>query len=324
MHQHHHAHTGLPWSGKEGTRKASIFRVTIFGGLINTLLVVLKFLAGIFGHSAAMLADAVHSLSDFLTDIIVLLFVRLSDRPADDDHDYGHGKYETLATIIVGLSLLVIGAVLAAGGVEDIVRFCRGEALQAPEQIALWAALASIVLKELTYQITVRVGRSVDSQAVVANAWHHRSDALSSVGTALGIAGAIWLGPRFVVLDPLAAVVVSIFIIVAAVKVCKPALDELLEHSLPEPVIREIEAIVAEDEAVSELHHLRTRRIGGQVAIEMHLRMPGHCSLYEAHRHSMLLEQRLKERFGARTHVGIHVEPIKHDGEYLAPETDPS
>lgn len=320
MEQMNHLSEQQPQKGTEGARRASIFRVTMFGGLINTLLVVLKFLAGIFGHSAAMLADAVHSLSDFLTDVIVLVFVRVSDRPADDDHGYGHGKYETLATIIVGLTLLVVGALLAAGGVEDIVRFCRGEKLEAPEAVALWAALASIVLKELTYRVTVRVGHRVDSQVVVANAWHHRSDALSSVGTAVGIGGAIWLGPHFVVLDPIAAVVVSIFIIAAAVKVCQPALDELLEHSLPDETLREIEAIVAEDKALTGLHHLRTRRIGGQVAIEMHLRMPGSCSLYEAHRHSMFLEQRLKERFGARTHVGIHIEPIKQDGEYQAPE----
>lgn len=300
-------------------RERQIYRVTIFGGIINTLLVVLKFLAGIFGHSAAMLADAVHSLSDFLTDIIVLVFVRVSNRPEDLGHGYGHGKYETLATTLVGMALLLVGALLMASGVQKIVLFVQGTPLPAPEKIALWAALVSILLKELTYQITARVGKRVASPAVVANAWHHRSDALSSIGTALGIGGAILLGNRYAVLDPIAACIVSIFIIVAATKICKEALSDLLEHSLPAEQLRVIEAIVAEDPAFSEMHHLRTRRIGDHAAIEMHLRMPGSISLYEAHHHSILLEQRLKDHFGERTHVAIHLEPLKQDGQYLQP-----
>ena len=307
----------------DAQRAKAIYRVTIWGGVVNVLLIVIKFLAGFLGRSSAMIADAVHSFSDFITDVIVLLFVKVSNKPADKDHAYGHGKYETLASTVVGCILLAVGIMLAYEGGVKIYRVIQGEILPCPDKIALWAALASIALKELTYQFTVRVGKKVNSQAVIANAWHHRSDALSSIGTGLGIGGAILLGDKWTVLDPIAAVLVSIFIIIAAVKIIKQALDELLEKSLDETVQNEIKAIIAEDKDVSELHHLRTRRVGNHYAIEMHLRMPGATTLYEAHAHSMQLELKLKQRFGAHTHVGIHIEPTKINGQYSSPEDCP-
>ena len=307
----------------DARRAKAIYCVTIWGGVVNVILIIIKFLAGFFGRSTAMIADAVHSFSDFITDIIVLLFVKVSNKPADKDHAYGHGKYETLATTVVGCILLGVGLMLAYEGAVKIYRVIQGEILPCPDKVALWAALASIALKELTYQFTAHVGKKVNSQAVIANAWHHRSDALSSIGTGIGIGGAIFLGEKWTVLDPIAAVLVSIFIIIAAVKIIKQAMDELLEKSLDETVQNEILAIVAEDKDVSELHHLRTRRVGNHYAIEMHLRMPGATTLYEAHAHSMQLELRLKQRFGAHTHVGIHIEPTKINGQYSKPEDCP-
>ena len=212
MHHHHHH---IPIEQDDALRAKDIYRVTIWGGVVNVLLIIIKFLAGFFGRSSAMIADAVHSFSDFITDVIVLLFVKISNKPADADHAYGHGKYETLATTFVGFILLGVGLMLAYEGAIKIVRVVQGEILPCPEKVALWAALASIALKEITYQFTARVGKRINSQAVIANAWHHRSDALSSIGTGLGIAGAILLGDKWTVLDPIAAVVVSIFIIVA-------------------------------------------------------------------------------------------------------------
>ena len=293
------------------TKSRAIYSVTIGGGIMNALLVCLKFVAGFYAHSAAMIADATHSLSDFLTDIIVLVFVKVSNKPADEEHVYGHGKYETLATAIIGIALLVVGVLLAIDGVEHIWQVLHGQILPTPGLVALWAALASIAIKELTYQVTIRVGHRYDSSAVIANAWHHRSDALSSIGTALGIGGAILFGNRWTVLDPIAAVVVSCFIIVTALKICKEALSDLLEHSLPEDVISEITHIVYKDPDVSEIHHLRTRRIGSNYAIEMHIRMPGNTPLEEAHQHSIEIENRLKKRFGVHTHIALHMEPLK-------------
>ena len=297
-------------------REKEIVRITLWGSLVNVLLTALKFAAGILGASAAMIADAVHSLSDLLTDFVVLLFVRISSRPADEEHPYGHGKYETLATTIVAVALLAAGGVLAAQGVEKILCAIRGEELVIPGRIALWAALISIAAKELIYQLTARVGRRVHSSALEANAWHHRTDALSSVATAIGIGGALLFGGKWAILDPIAAVLVSVFILIAAAKLLHEALQDLLEKRLPDEVEQQIRDIVAADTAMSELHKLRTRRVGNVYSIEMHLRMPGNTSLYEAHHHSMLLEQRLREQFGQETLISIHLEPHKVNGVY--------
>ena len=301
-------------------REKRIYRVTLAGSAVNVVLLVFKFVAGFFGGSAAMIADAVHSLSDFITDVIVLLFVRLSSKPEDSDHDYGHGKYETLATSLIGLALLCVGVMIMYNGVHSIVSAVMGNPLPQPGMIALAAALVSIALKEWAYRFTAKVGRECESQAVVANAWHHRSDALSSIGTAVGIGGAILLGDKWAVLDPIAAVVVSVFIIRTAWQLTKKSAGELLEQSLPAEMEREIVDIVACEPMTSEVHHLRTRRIGSHIAIEMHLRMPGDISLYESHQHATNIEQELRKRFGASTYIGLHVEPLKINGKYVAPK----
>ena len=298
------------------TRVQRITRITVFGTIVNTLLLAFKFLAGILGGSAAMLADAVHSLSDFLTDIVVLVFVKISNRPADRKHSYGYGKYETLATLCIGIALLAVGIGIAVDGVEKIIQVWNGETLAQPGWIAFWAAIASIALKELTYWLTIRVAKQVDSEALRANAWHHRSDALSSIGTGLGIGGAILLGQKWTILDPIAALVVSVFIMLTALRLTYGAIGEFLEQSLPEENENEIRAIVAADKELSELHHLCTRRLGNRVAIEMHLRMPGNTPLTIAHKHASAIEQQLKQRFGDQTHINIHLEPTKVNGKY--------
>ena len=295
----------------EESREKQIYRVTLAGSLVNFLLLVFKFLAGILGHSAAMLADAIHSLSDFITDVIVIAFVRISSKPEDECHDYGHGKYETLATAIIGLLLLVVGAGIFWNGATSIVRFLRGELLPEPGMIALMAALVSILLKEILYQYTAFMGKRLDSQAVVANAWHHRSDALSSIGTAVGIGGAILLGDRWRVLDPIAAVVVSLFIVKVALQLLKPCVDELLEKSLPADVEAEMERVILSVPGVPDPHRLRTRRIGSYCAVSAHVRMDGRITLEEAHRAATEVEHRLKDLLGKGTLVSIHVEPVK-------------
>ena len=300
-------------------RQKETYRVTIAGSIINILLLAFKFAAGILGHSAAMIADAIHSLTDFVTDAIVLVFVRLGSKPTDRDHDYGHGKYETLASAIIGVSLLVVGMMICYSGVTKTYHAMCGEPLQQPGFIALAAAVASVVLKEWAYRFTVRVGRRCHSEAVVANAWHHRSDALSSVGTTVGIGGAIILGEKWAVLDPLTAIVVSFFIMKAAWSVLSKAVGELTDGSLPKEMEDEIESIVNEDKDVSVVHNLCTRRIGNRIAIEMHVRMPGETSLYVAHQHATEIEKRLKQRFGADTHISIHLEPVKVNGHYEDP-----
>lgn len=295
----------------DSAREKGIYKITIIGSVVNFLLLVFKFIAGILGHSAAMLADAVHSLSDFVTDIIVLVFVRISNKPKDKGHDYGHGKYETLATAIIGLLLMCVGFGIFWNGASTIYDFLHGKQLEAPGMLALVAAIVSIVFKEVLYQYTVIKGKKLNSQAVIANAWHHRSDAFSSIGTAVGIGGAILLGDRWRVLDPIAAVIVSFFIIKVSIQLLIPCVDELLEKSLPDDVEREIEQTVLSFPGVSQPHNLRTRRIGNHYAIEVHVRMDGNIALKEAHQVATAIEAKLREQFGADTHVGIHVEPTK-------------
>ncbi|MDE7165705.1 MAG: cation diffusion facilitator family transporter [Bacteroidaceae bacterium] len=293
------------------TRQQRIYRVTLMGSVVNIVLLTGKFIAGILGNSAAMIADAVHSLSDFLTDIVVLVFVRLSNKPADCDHDYGHGKYETIATSVIGIALAVVGVMLGWNGTEKIISFFAGGPQQAPEVIALVAALVSIASKEWVYRITRRVADETNSQALEANAWHHRSDALSSVGTALGIGGAILLGGQWAVLDAVAAVIVSVMIIQTAARLLRQASGELLEESLPKETEDRITEVVCRDKAVRDVHNLHTRKIGSNIAIEMHLRLPGELTLTEAHRHASAIEQALREEFGTATHIMLHMEPIK-------------
>ena len=287
------------------SREKEIYKVTIIGSIANFALLAFKFVAGILGHSAAMLADAVHSLSDFVTDVIVLVFVRISNKPQDKDHDYGHGKYETLATAIIGILLLLVGFGILWSGASSILAFMKGEQLEAPGMVALIAALVSILLKEILYQYTVIKGKSLNSQAVVANAWHHRSDAFSSIGTAVGIGGAILLGEHWRVLDPIAAVIVSFFIMKVAIQLLIPCVDELLEKSLPDEVEKDIEQVLLSFPGVSEPHHLRTRRIGSYCAIEVHVRMDGGITLEEAHTTATAIEHKLKTMLGEGTLINI-------------------
>lgn len=293
------------------SREKEIYKVTLCGGAVNLLLLVFKFVAGITAHSSAMIADAVHSLSDFVTDIVVIAFVRISGKPQDEDHEYGHGKYETFATALIGAALLIVGIGIFADSASGIVGFMRGERLEAPGMLAFVAALVSVLSKEAVYRYTVIKGRRLNSKAVIANAWHHRSDALSSVGTMAGIGGAIFLGDTWRVLDPLAALVVSLFIIRVAWQLVKPSIDELLEKSLPKDMEDSITAVILSFKGVRSPHHLRTRYIGNTIAIEVHIRLDGSMTLSEAHDITKRIEAALKEKFGERTHIGIHMEPWK-------------
>lgn len=290
-------------------RQKEIYKVTLLGGAVNVLLLVFKFVAGILGHSAAMVADAIHSLSDFITDLIVLVFVYISGKPQDKTHDYGHGKYETLALIFIGLALLAVAVGIFTSGTQKIISWYNGEQLAAPGILALWAALISILLKELTYRYTIHKARQLDSTSMEANAWHHRSDAMSSIGTAVGIGGALLLGKRWTVLDPLASLVVGAFIVKVSFDLISKGMSELMEKSLPDDVEDEIMRIAASEPDVIEPHDLKTRRIGNRYAIELHILMDGNITLTKAHDHADSIEEQLKRKFGENTHVAIHMEP---------------
>ena len=285
--------------------------MTLVGSAGNVALLTFKFIAGVMGHSSAMIADAVHSLSDFITDVIVLAFVHVSAKPQDKDHDYGHGKYETFASFIIGLAVMAAATGIIISGVAKLIDWAGGKQLAAPGWLALAAAIISILVKEILFRYTVIRGKKLDSQALVANAWHHRSDALSSIGTTVGIGGAILLGHRWTVLDPLASVFVGGMLVKVSIQLLRTSIGELTESSLSGEIEQEIEDIIRSFPDVSEPHNLRTRRIGNRFAIEAHVRMDGNVPLTVAHDRASAIENRLRERFGRQTHVTIHMEPVK-------------
>ena len=294
-------------------REQHIYRATLVGSVGNVALLTFKFFAGFVGNSSAMIADAIHSLSDFITDLLVLMFVRISAKPQDESHDYGHGKYETVATFFIGIALVLVAIGITVSGVAKISDWCRGTQLDAPGMLALWAAVISIIVKELLYRYTAWQGKTYHSKALIANAWHHRSDALSSVGTVLGIGGAVLLGGRWTILDPVASLVVAVLLMHIALRLLREGLRELTDGSLPEETEQEIMAIVQSFPAITEPHNLRTRRIGIRIAIEFHVRMDGAMTLHEAHALVTDIERRLKSRFGESSYVNIHMEPRKRE-----------
>lgn len=292
-------------------RERYIYRVTIVGAVCNVLLSVLKLVAGIVGRSSAMVADGMHSLSDLVTDAVVIVFVRMSSKPQDRRHEYGHGKYETLATSVIGILLLFVALGIMWDSSQKIWQCLNGNVMPQPSILALLAALVSIGVKEWLYRYTRTAGERQHSQAVVANAWHHRSDALSSVGTAIGIGGALALGPHWAVLDPIAAFFVSVLIVRAAIDQLRPSIGELVEDSLPESVEADISKAIHSVPGVTDPHNMRTRKIGSKCAVDVHVRMDGNITLNEAHSKAAAVERNIREVVGTDAFVMVHMEPIK-------------
>ena len=290
-------------------RGKEIRRITVVGAIVNIILTIFKIIAGVLGRSAAMVADGIHSLSDLLSDIVVLVFTHISSKGKDKNHSFGHGKFETMATLIVSVILVAVGAKLMADGVASIIGVMNGNSIPLPGSIALWAAIGSIIIKEILYHATIRTARRTNSPVVLANAWHHRSDALSSIGALAGIAGAMILGEKWTILDPIASCCISIAIIVVAVKMSLPSLAELLETSLPEEIEKDIISIANSVQGVENIHELKTRRNGISYIIDAHIVVDPHISVTEAHNIATDVENALKEKYGNETQINIHIEP---------------
>lgn len=290
---------------------AFIRRVTWIGFWVNAVLTVLKLLFGFIGHSDALVADGVHSLSDFATDFIVIIFIGLAYRSADADHPYGHGKFETFSTLLIGVALMVVALGIGLAGTKSVWLIMSGMELPSPTKAALLVAALSILLKEAMYQYTIRAARRVNSSSLRANAWHHRSDSFSSIATLIGVAAAIFLGDKWRVLDPIASIIIAVFIAHSALSISMPAVNELLEKSLPDDMVKEIETIIDDTEGVKRMHHLRTRRNGRFIIIDCHIKVNPLITVIEGHDIATAVEQRLKAQFGDNTITNIHVEPAK-------------
>jgi len=285
-------------------------RVTWVGFWVNAFLSIIKLTAGIIGRSGAMVADGVHSLSDFLTDIVVFIGFKYTERPEDDCHNYGHAKYETLATLIISFFLVVVGFEVLKSGVTNIWTIVSGGSIEQPGLIAVLAAPVSILFKEVLFWYTKAVGEKIHSTAIIANAWHHRSDALSSVGTFVGVGGAYLLGEQWVILDPIASIVVSLLVFKVAVDILRPAVDELTEKALSEEELDVLYKVIHDhDDIVKEVHKIKTRRLGNRVAIEFHLLVSEHLSIVQAHSIATHIENDLKEVFGQGALITTHLEP---------------
>lgn len=297
----------------EGVEAVKIARhVTWVGFWINAVLALAKVLGGIFGRSSAMIADGVHSFSDFLSDIIVIIMVGVARKSPDKGHQFGHGHYEALATVILSLSLMAVAVGILVDGIDRIVQFSEGEVLPRPANGALIIIFVSIVAKEWLYHYTRRVGLRIHSDAVVANAWHHRSDAFSSVATLMGVACAMFLGEKWRVADPIAALLVSVFIGAMAVRLLGPALGELLGRSLPPADCQAIEQAVNETEGVKSWHCLRTFKSGNDAYVEIHIKVDPDINVRVAHNIASITEINIKLALpGKNVHVTTHIEPAK-------------
>lgn len=294
---------------KELIRSKEARKVTLVGFFINALLTTFKLVAGIFGKSGAMVADAVHSLSDFLTDIVVLIGFKLTSKPEDECHNYGHDKYETLATVIISVALAFVGYQILKSGIINVLLVINGGILPKPGSIALIAAIISIISKELLYRYTVIAGKKINSSSVIANAWHHRSDAFSSIGTMIGIGGAIIFGQRWTILDPIASIIVSLFIFKVAYDIFIPSINELVEKSLSNEVRERIEEAFNELQDVKDYHKLRMRRVGTKAVIESHVLVDENLNIKDAHDIAGKVETRIKGLVGENSIVTIHIEP---------------
>ncbi len=284
-------------------------KVTWVGFAVNMVLTVFKIIAGFLGKSTAMIADGIHSLSDFITDLFVIVFIGISGKEKDEDHRYGHGKYETFATLLISLALIFVGIGIFWSGLSKIIQVINGGVLEQPTYLALFAAIISIISKEALFWYTKIVGDKINSNAVIANAWHHRSDAFSSIGTALGISGAIFLGESWRILDPIAGVIVSFFILKVAFELGMPSIHELLERSLPQETEKSIIDVIESHPDVIFQHNLKTRKIGNIFAIDVHIKLDKDISFVKSHDVATEIEVSLREKFGEKTVTNIHTEP---------------
>ncbi len=286
-------------------------KVTWVGFVVNAILSLAKVIAGIVGNSGAMIADGVHSISDFITDIIVLVFIGVSSRGENENYRYGHGKFETFATMLISFALIAVAIGLFISSASSISDAINGKILPEPGMIAFIMAIISIVTKEWLFQYTRIAGEQINSTALVANAWHHRSDAFSSIAVLIGIGCAMFLGENWRILDPVAALIVSIFIFMVAWRLAVPSIKELLEVSLPNAVNEEIGNEIKNVDGVRAFHHLRTRKNGNIYIMDFHIKVDPSLTITAAHDIADNVEKTLKHKYGASAIVNIHIEPYK-------------
>ncbi|MEO0281027.1 MAG: cation diffusion facilitator family transporter [candidate division WOR-3 bacterium] len=289
-------------------RKHEGIKVTLIGLLVNIILTLLKIFLGIVGKSKALIADGFHSLSDFITDIIVIFGLKFSSKPVDESHDYGHGKIETFATFVVGIFLIFVGVFIFYSSVKTIFSIFKGYHVIQPTSITFIFAFLSIIIKEGLYRYTIFIADKIKSQSIKANAWHHRSDAFSSVATSIGIGLAVF-NKSLIIFDPISAIIVTFFIIKVGFDIVKDAYDELTEKSLTSKEEDDILKIINSVDGVLNPHSIQTRRIGNYIAIDIHIEVDKSITVEKAHKITEIVEDKLTEKYGKNFYINIHIEP---------------
>lgn len=287
----------------------SLRHVTMVGFWINAALVILKLFFGYWGHSDALVADGYHSVSDFLTDFLVLFFIGIAYKKADNRHPYGHGKFETIGSVGISIILIIVAIFIGYEGFKTIIDSFEGVKIPRPDVWTIVVAAISILAKEFCYRYTIAYGRKYNSSSIIANAWHHRTDALSSIATLVGVSISFFLGEAWRILDPIASVIIAGFILWSAIKIAMPSIDELLENSVPEEEVQNIRNIISEVKGVENVHNLRCRYNGHSMIIDVNIHVDPDITVKEGHEIATAVEENLKGNFGNDLIIYIHVEP---------------
>lgn len=295
----HHAQNELARIFPDQTGKSAglIRRAVKIGCSVNLMLLVLKLAAGYFGHSDALVADGFHSLNDVAADLIMLIFVGISYRQADDKYAYGYGKFETFSSFLMSTFLMIVAVVIGVEGVETVISHIHGESLPQPDIWTVITILFAIACKESLYRYYSRVSRKAESKALAANAWHHRSDALASVATLAGVASARFFGPSFRILDPIASILIALFILAAAIRMFRPAFFELMERSLPAEHVAKAKHIIETTPGVLALDRLRTRRCGHRLLFDADIKIAPDSTVEQGAEIAEQIETSLKDGF---------------------------
>lgn len=286
--------------------KKTAMRVSAVTIVWNVILSIFKLIAGIVGHSGAMISDAVHSASDVFSTIIVILGINIASKQSDDDHQYGHDRLECVAAILLAVVLFATGIGIGIGGINKIIEGTAGKD-EIPGMIALIAAVASIVVKEGMFWYTRSAAKKINSGALMADAWHHRSDALSSVGALIGIGGAR-LG--FPILDPIASVVICVFIVKAAYDIFKDAIDKMVDKSCDEETEEKMRRLIEKQTGVLKVDVLRTRLFGAKMYVDIEIAADGDITLREGHEIAQVVHDKVEEEFPLVKHCMVHVNPL--------------
>ncbi len=287
----------------------TVKKISITSIIANIALAIFKFFAGLFGNSAALVSDAVHSLSDVFSTIIVIIGIRISSKAPDNHHQYGHERFESVTAIILSIILAITGLSIGFNGFSKIVEKSYIEA-KIPTTIALIAALSSIIVKEAMYWYTRYGAKKINSGALMADAWHHRSDSLSSIGSLIGIIGAI---NGYPIADPIATLVICIFILKAAYDIFVDGINKMVDTALPENIISNIKSEVLSVEGVIDIDLLKTRQFGNKSYIDVEIAVDGKLSLEKSHEIAAHVHKNIEQKFPTIKHCMVHVNPYKEN-----------